>query len=394
MKEQFEIILDKTDNSIRFTDGLRDELKSLFSGCHINFLLGAGFSYGILNTLDNLECLFESLRVFRSENDTKNKRATILKGYLYWMFFSECIYPVSQLGFKDTKLDPYREFSNCLYRILSERGNPVLHRQCNIFTTNYDPVNEIAFDRSKCICNDGFEGRINPVFSTDNYSKVYFREALFSNRKAEIPSVNLIKVHGSVTWRMDDDSVVYQDYRSGLAEFYDRHNTCFDDAMVERIKEEFNSVNEGNVNDLLSAALNKNYFDTKYGDIPEIDKMLTEYTYTIPIVNPTKEKFMHTLLNKNYYELLRIYTNELEKENVLLVSFGFSFRDEHILDLTKRSLINPSLKLLIFCYTKTEIEQFKKRFGEIKNNNISYVFIKDGYLTITEFNKILRHIHS
>lgn len=77
------------------------------------------------------------------------------------------------------------------------------------------------------------------------------------------------------------------------------------------------------------------------------------------IVNPTKEKFSDTLLNKNYYELLRIFSNELEKENSLLVVNGFSFRDEHILDLVKRSMVNPSLKILIFVYQATAIEVSK-----------------------------------
>lgn len=393
MKEQYEITIDTT-KSIKCPDDLMRDLKSLFSGSHINFLLGAGFSYGILNTLGNLECLFESLRVYRSDDISKAKRALILKGYLYWMFFSESVYPASFLKLNDSKLTPYYEFSNCLYKILSERGNPVLHRQCNIFTTNYDPINEIAFDRSKCICNDGFEGRIFPIFSTDNFSKVYFREALFSNRKAEIPSINLVKVHGSVTWKMDDDSVIYQDYKRGLSDFYNKYNSYFDANIIDSIRTIFRGVDESNVDSLLKTTMDGNLFDIKFTDIPVIKEMLDEYSNNIPIVNPTKEKFMHTLLNKNYYELLRIYTNELEKENVLLVSFGFSFRDEHILDLTKRSLINPSLKLLVFCFDKKEVDQYKLRFGEIKNNNISYVYTKDSNLTINEFNTILGQIHA
>ena len=393
MKEAYEILIDKSNN-IQYTDGLKDELKSLFSGCHINFLLGAGYSYGILDTLGNLERLFESLRVFRSDDEDKEKRATIIKGYLYWMFFTKCVYPISQLSLSDTRLEPFNEFSNCLYRILSDRGNPVLHRQCNIFTTNYDPINEIAFDHSHCICNDGFEGRINPEFSTDNYSKVYYREALFSNRKAEMPSVNLIKVHGSVTWRTDNNKVIYQDYREGLKDFYEKHRSSFDNNIIETIKKKFKAADESNVNSLLLDAVNDSVFDTKFHDITELNEMLDQYTKSIPIVNPTKEKFRNTLLNKNYYELLRIYTNELEKENVLLISFGFSFRDEHILDLTKRSLINPSLKLLVFCFNENEVEHFKNQFGLIKNNNISYVYIKDNNLTINEFNKILSHIHA
>lgn len=48
-----------------------------------------------------------------------------------------------------------------------------------------------------------------------------------------------------------------------------------------------------------------------------------------------------------------MYSNELEKQNTLLIAFGFSFRDEHILEITRRSLINPSLLLYAFYYDET-----------------------------------------
>ena len=112
------------------------------------------------------------------------------------------------------------------------------------------------------------------------------------------------------------------------------------------------------------------------------------------IVNPTKEKFSDTLLNKNYYELLRIFTNELEKENSLLVVNGFSFRDEHILDLVKRSMINPSLKLLVFCYKEKDIEEYKRLLKEPKNNNITYICLDGENLSIEYFNQVLAHIHA
>ena len=111
-------------------------------------------------------------------------------------------------------------------------------------------------------------------------------------------------------------------------------------------------------------------------------------------MNPTKEKFSDTLLNKNYYELLRIFSNELEKENSLLVVNGFSFRDEHILDLVKRSMVNPSLKILVFAYQETEIVNFQKLFGEVKNNNITYIALDGEKLSLDYFNQILSNIHS
>ena len=72
---------------------------------------------------------------------------------------------------------------------------------------------------------------------------------------------------------------------------------------------------------------------------------------------------------------------------------GFSFRDEHILDLVKRSMVNPSLKILIFAYEEGAIAEFERLFAGSKNNNISYVCLDGEKLTLKFFNQILSHIH-
>lgn len=69
---------------------------------------------------------------------------------------------------------------------------------------------------------------------------------------------------------------------------------------------------------------------------------------------------------------------------------GFSFRDEHILDLVKRSMVNPSLKILIFVYQATAIEDFQKLFGEVKNNNITYIALDGENLSLNYFNRFCR----
>ena len=61
-------------------------------------------------------------------------------------------------------------------------------------------------------------------------------------------------------------------------------------------------------------------------------------------------------MDSTYYELLRIYNNELDREGTLLVSFGFSFGDSHILGITKRALKNPTLKLVAFAFNDTDRE--------------------------------------
>lgn len=382
------------DDVIKIDDNFLSNLKHLFSGCRVNFLFGAGFSANVLGILDNNEVIFEALRVCKETDSTKKDKLTILNAYMYWDYFYQCFYPISEKMSKGD-LNNYFDFSQVLYTILSEKSNPSLDKQANIFTTNYDPIIEIIFDHSNCICNDGFEGRILPVFSTDNYSKTYLRQAVVSNRKAEIPSVNLLKLHGSVTWRKSTKSeeILYQQYKELLQKFYAQYKDLFKEWLINDIKNHFKSSTKANIDDKIDDILSNNLLDSELVNISQYEAMLANYKDVFLIVNPTKEKFHDTLLNKNYYELLRIFSNELEKENSLLVVEGFSFKDEHILDLTKRSMLNPSLKLLIFCYDEKAIEDYEKIFNDSKNHNITYICTAGKKLTIKEFNEILGHVH-
>lgn len=382
---------------VTISEDIKSILKNFFSGCRVNFLFGAGFSANLLGTLSNNEVIFEALQKYQAKNDDERKKGTILAAFLYWSFFIRCIKPISsKVSTFDSSFAPYKEFGDIVYRIFAERGNPVLDRQFNIFTTNYDPIIELIFDHSNCICNDGFEGRIEPRFSTDNYSKTYYRQAIFSNRKTEIPSVNLLKLHGSVTWSPDIilGGIEYQQYRTQIQHFTKEHSILFDAAIVSRIDAHFTAEQPDEANKQIQSLFASTIFDALLAKEDDYGKFIQAYKNSFLIVNPTKEKFSDTLLNKNYYELLRIFSNELEKENSLLVVNGFSFRDEHILDLVKRSMVNPSLKILIFTYQERTIRDFQKLFGEAKNNNITYIALDGEMLSLNYFNQILSHIHS
>jgi hypothetical protein len=96
-------------------------------------------------------------------------------------------------------------------------------------------------------------------------------------------------------------------------------------------------------------------------------------------------------MDSTYYELLRIYANELDREGTLLVSFGFSFGDLHILDITKRALKNPTLRLVTFAFNDADRETYLKRFDGFNNVDI----IAPGALTnldFAKFNGVLRDI--
>ena len=372
-------------------------LRNLFSGCRVNFLLGAGFSANLLGTLNNNEVVFEALQKHQAKNDDERKKEMILSAFLYWSFFKRCIEPIpSKISTYAPSFEPYKDFGNIVYRIFAERGNPALDRQFNIFTTNYDPIIELIFDHSPCVCNDGFEGRIEPRFSTDNYSKTYYRQAIFSNRKAEIPSANLLKIHGSVTWCKDITwgGIKYQQYGTQIRDFCTKYSSLFDPAIITKIDAHFTANNIADAEKQIESLFSDNVFDPLLVKEKDYSDCLDYYKMSFLIVNPTKEKFGDTLLNKNYYELLRIFSNELEKENSLLVANGFSFRDEHILDLVKRSMVNPSLKILIFVYNESTIGDLQRLFGTPKNNNITYIALDGEKLSLNYFNQILSYIHS
>lgn len=64
--------------------------------------------------------------------------------------------------------------------------------------------------------------------------------------------------------------------------------------------------------------------------------------------------------------MLRLYANELEKENSVLFIMGFSMADEHIRDITFRAInSNPTLKVFICSYT-TEAKDIIENLSQDK----------------------------
>ena len=91
------------------------------------------------------------------------------------------------------------------------------------------------------------------------------------------------------------------------------------------------------------------------------------------MVNPTKEKFRETVFQQNYYQMIRMLSFELEKKNSVLIVFGFSFADEHIREIVKRSIINPSLKVFVICYDASTREKISSMFQDVPTDNIEYL---------------------
>jgi len=96
------------------------------------------------------------------------------------------------------------------------------------------------------------------------------------------------------------------------------------------------------------------------------------------------------LFNQIYYDLLRIYANELDKENTLLIVDGFSFADEHILEITQRALKNPTLLIIIICFIEDELENFTQKFNSY--NNVFIAYSEDNEVDFMKFQDILKGV--
>lgn len=354
-----------------------EQIKTIIESCHLNFLIGSGVSTPYFSTLGTIEKLLTEL-----ENDKKlssHKKIIIetsikkhyfdlaIKGNLNFVK-KNVLSRVKKKQFLDTK-DSYKNFLNSLNIILSKRITNLIGKQVNFFTTNMDLFLENTLEHLKFSFNDGFFGRLNPVFGTENFHNSIHKVSPHYEFQSEVPLFNVFKLHGSVNWKQKtvnthNNSIITFDY--GLSVLKRISNCSISANNVLDIKyldsdnkEVFYTFEE------LKANLEKNKISKK----KEHECFLSEYNKLL-MINPTKEKFETTTRDLTFYELLRMYSNQLERENSVLFVIGFSFADEHIREITKRvAIANPTLIIIIFAYNgdaKLTIQEYFKERTNVK----------------------------
>ncbi len=366
---------------------------------NLSFLIGSGASSGLFPTLwlpvkdshnagrnETIETLATKL-----ENESKQSHLALL--FMY--YFQEIIKPVVEFKLEDIDLNHtcfldasrckcceqkvaiqnYDKFIESLILLLIEKNN--FTRRCNLFTTNYDGCIPFAADRLlesgkyDFAINDGSRGFLNRTMSAKNFNSYICQTGVFGKNASDIPQINLINVHGSAYWKNIEDSIqveykpltsegiIPEEAKSALAE------------LTAILQDE-----SKNTDDVFS-------LDVEL-DTMVIDDFWLEYK-KIPIVNPTKWKFHETVFEEHYYQMLRLLSYELEKTNSVLITFAFSFADEHIRKLVERSLSNPRLHVYICCFNIAEYQYMSDKFGSFKN--VYYVGNEDGVLDFTAFNE-------
>lgn len=339
-------------------------LRNFIQSSNLNFLYGSGISRPYLSTLGNIEKWLTKL----AEDDSKEPYKEVIKASLYKAYCDGVIlknqyFSSLDKNFLETKT-AYADFFSICNELMNKRNAQLLNKQINLFTTNIDLLAEKILAKSGIELNDGFRGTLKPIYNESNFQISLSKSSLQFHKQAEVPMFNLIKVHGAVNWKEQNGAI----------------NS--DTMLMFDIQQALDKIDKDYFVNLYKADGTEKTYDEVKTEADDIALLLPDKAYDIffdaynqiVMINPTKDKFRTSVLDYHFYELMRIYSNALERENSLLFVMGFSFADEHIAQITKRAAdTNPTLQVVIFAYSDGDIDAYKKNLGiehGCSNNNI------------------------
>lgn len=345
-----------------------EDFKKIVESCHLNFLIGSGVSKPFLEILSNIENLLNQLS---NDSELSENERVLLETSIKYHYLQKSIKGNLLIGKishnKDLKKTEknYTDLIRALNTILAKRRNNLVSKQVNIFTSNMDLFLEHTVESNLFAYNDGFFGRINPTYGTENYHSVITKTSTHYEYQSDIPLFNIFKLHGSVTWKIEGSKITYD---GGLGILEKVSNIIFDEKDLISLEKEVRGYKVIRPYDELKS-------DLKNSQLSEFDKhneFLSHYDDLV-MINPTKQKFETTTRDLTFYELLRMYSNHLERENSVLFVIGFSFADEHIREITKRvANSNPTLLIVIFAYNSIAKKSIESFIGQ--RPNVKYIF--------------------
>lgn len=366
----------------------------------LNFLIGAGASSGLFPTLwlavkdsDNPD-REETIETLATKLDQEGRAHHHTLLFMY--YFKNIIQPVCDFDKYNSSticfvcqqdedcscenkvaLRNYEVFIDSVVRLLQHKKE--YSKRCNIFTTNYDGC--IPFSADNLIkkgnldffVNDGSSGFFEKTLSAKNFNRYMCQSGVFDRYSTDIPQLNYINLHGSAYWRNEGESIKV-DY-------------ALSDTSVNIPEEAQDWLEEldGILND--SEKTTEDVLNINVEFSKEIlEAFWSEYN-KLPIVNPTKWKFHETVFEEHYYQMLRLLSYQLEEPNSVLISFAFSFADEHILNLVKRSLSNRKLQMFVCCFNESERAVMAERFKG--DRNVELISLDGRNLDFSAFNEVV-----
>jgi SIR2-like domain len=315
----------------------------------LNFLIGSGASFPAIKIAGNVESEINALLTAGDHNAANRKSLDFIEAIN--TVHAKINKPPLEDAIKQV-VEGYSQFVSLVDSILFARKNLLLPRQATIFTTNYDMFMEHAASLLPgVILNDGFDrsSSLNSAFAfaPERFFDRTYRSGPLYRHHAEIPTLNLVKLHGSLSWRRRTEGIV------------------FDPLAITKLT------------------------PAQKADATQVETYLKQHF----LILPNFRKFHATLIERVYYDLLRLFSKAMDQENAVLISFGFSFADEHILDITRRALRNPTSHLVIFSYDKASSTGYQAKFS--MHRNVTIISPKAGSTTdFTRLNDILKSVIS
>lgn len=293
-----------------------EEIRELSVSKSLNILIGSGCSVG-----DKIGLMSQYWQEAKEENpgaseeqitESGNKKLldAVIKASEEILKYPADFQKVK--GNEDKVYTSYCEFVLELVNLLERSNSRQTPKNVNIFTTNYDLYIEKSVDSisriKNFVFNDGTKGYFERILDGSSYNRLVSYKGLSDNYIDEIPSISLIKPHGSVNWK------------------------------------KIHAPDSDNYSVSITNYVNK-----------EKDKQI--------FVPPTGYESQDTFLNNHFHEMLRIFQMELDKPQSVLLVVGFSFQDEHIAKMVTRALKNPELKSYIFCYSNDNESEIVNNLG-------------------------------
>lgn len=348
-----------------------ETIKYYIQSANINFMFGSGLSRPFLAVLGNIEKWLTELNEERQKNPDDVKY-TIVEASILKLYFEGVMLPnVDPAGpdYVATKAE-YQRFLLTWNELINKRSNRLVGKQVNLFTTNVDILMERAAMGFGIELNDGFQGSIEQVFDAGNFQKTISKTSLHFQNVSDIPVLNLMKIHGSINWREENDTIKNDIGLSTISAVKKALETINEANFITttKVNSATGEVEDKTLAEMVSEAEGKHMANA------DVFKPFLDAYHKLVMINPTKRKFKESVIDHHFYELMRQYSNNLEKENTIIFVSGFSFADEHIADITLRAAnTNPTLHIVVFAFNDAEGATIKanlKLRDVCLNNNI------------------------
>lgn len=184
--------------------------------------------------------------------------------------------------------------------LISFASRTATRERTNIFTTNYDRFLELGLDSAGILTIDRFIGKIKPKFRSTKLELDYHYNppGIRGEPRYVEGVVKFTKLHGSVDWKFEDNSIVKLPLEFGI--------------------------------------------DEKTSFIPKEPKDFS-------VIYPNSSKGIDTAYFP-YSELFRDFSSSICRPNSVVVTYGYGFGDAHINRVLEDMLILPSTHLVIISF--------------------------------------------